>query len=70
MLLNHSGWVSPKYDSTEVLVFGAVLLLAPWIYYPIKWRKNADQFWRDAREGIQTGWELEYITKKRIGKTV
>ena len=36
LLLNHFGWVSPKYDSTEVLVFGVVSLLAPWVYYPIK----------------------------------
>jgi hypothetical protein len=64
LLLNHFGWFPLKYDSTEVLVCGAVLLLAPWFYYPIKWRKNADKFSEESPEGIRTEWELEYIVNK------
>src|SRR5262249_31539375 len=64
LLLNHFGWFSPKYDSIDVLVFGAVSLLAPWVYYPIKWKKNAAQFMGATDEAIQTEWELDYIVNK------
>ena len=62
LLLNHFRCISPNYDSTEVFFAGAFLLLAPWIYYPIKWKKNAETF-PDNNEGIRTEWELNYINK-------
>ena len=63
-LLNYFGWISSKYDSTEVFLAGVFLLLAPLIYYPIKWRKNADQF--SEHDGIRTEWELNYIVNKKM----
>jgi hypothetical protein len=42
---------------------GVVLLIAPWVYYSIKWRKNAHELL--ARDGILAEWELNYITHKR-----
>jgi hypothetical protein len=65
LLLNHFGWISPKYDSTAVFLAGGFLLLAPWVYYPIKWRKNADHFLE--RDGIRTEWELNYVVNKKMG---
>jgi hypothetical protein len=68
VLLNHFGWISPNYHSTEMLLWAALLFIAPWIYYAIKFRKNADQFWDDAREGIRMEWELDYIVGKKAKK--
>jgi hypothetical protein len=68
LLLNYFGWISPKYNSTEIFLFGAVLLLAPWVYYPIKWRKNADQHLFNTDESIRTEWELNYIVDKKMAK--
>jgi hypothetical protein len=65
LLLNYFDLISPKYHSTELFLFGAVLLSAPWVYYPIKWRKNADQHWGDTDERIRTEWELNYIVNKK-----
>jgi hypothetical protein len=67
LLLNHFGWISLKYDSTEVFLVGVFLLLAPWVYYPVKWRKNADQF--SEHDGIRTEWELNYIVNKKMSDT-
>jgi len=39
LLLNHFDWIAPKYDSTEMLLSAVLLLLAPWLYYPIKWTR-------------------------------
>ena len=69
LLLNYFGWSSPNYNSTETLLFGAVLLVVPLVYYPIKWRKNADQHWGDTAEGIRTEWELDYIVNKKRPKS-
>ena len=69
LLLNYFGWISPKYNSTEFFLFGAVLLLAPWVYYPIKFRKNADQHMGDTDESIRTEWELNYIVNKKMTKS-
>ena len=63
LLLNHFGWI-PKYDSTELFLAGVFLLLAAWVYYPIKWRKNADRF--SEHDGIRTEWELNYIVSKKM----
>lgn len=68
LLLNYFGLISPKYNSTEIFLFGTALLLAPWIYYPIKWRKNADQHFGDTDESIRTEWELNYIANKKMSK--
>jgi hypothetical protein len=62
LLINHFGW-SPKYDSLEVFLVGVLLLSAPWVYYPLRWKKNADQFL--GYEGIRTEWELNYIVNKK-----
>ena len=64
LLLNHFGWISPKYDSTGVFLVGVFLLLAPWVYYPIKWRKNAAQNLK--HDGIRAEWELNYIVNNRM----
>jgi hypothetical protein len=32
LLLNYFDWISPKYNSTELFLFGTVLLLASWVY--------------------------------------
>jgi hypothetical protein len=40
LLLNHFGWISLKYSSTEVFLAGVFLLLAPWVHYPIKWEEE------------------------------
>jgi hypothetical protein len=64
LLLTHFGWIAPKYDSTEVFLAGVFLLFAPWMYYPIKWRKNADRL--SERDGIRTEWELHYIVYKKM----
>jgi hypothetical protein len=69
MLLNCFDWISPNYHSTENLLFGAVLLVAPLVYYPIKFRKNADQHFGDTTEGIRTEWELKYIVNKKTAKS-
>ncbi|CAN7257493.1 hypothetical protein LJR098_001055 [Rhizobium sp. LjRoot98] len=51
-------------------IFGAVLLAAPWVIYPLEWKRNADEFLPkrvepDAlsatNENIRTEWELNYI---------
>jgi hypothetical protein len=68
LLFNYFGWISPKYNSTEIFLFGAMLLSAPWFYYPIKWRKNADQHLGDTDEIIRTEWELNYIVNKKTAK--
>jgi len=65
MILTHFGWISSRYDSMEVFLSGVLLFLAPWVYYPIKWKKTADRFWEDAREGIRHEWEFSYIMNKR-----
>lgn len=68
LLLNYFGLISPKYNSAEIVLFGAVLLLAPWVYYPIKWRKNADQHLFHTDESIRTEWELSYIVNKKTAR--
>jgi hypothetical protein len=70
LLLNHFGWFSARYDSAETLLFGAVLLLAPMVYYPIKWRRNADRHLDDADEAIRYEWELDYIVNKKTAKGI
>ncbi|MBT4041923.1 MAG: hypothetical protein HOB08_24580 [Rhodospirillaceae bacterium] len=55
--------------------FGTLLLTLPWYFYSREWKKNADAF-RFAPEdppnlydeGIQTEWELTYITERKLGK--
>ena len=45
LLANYFGWIpADTQHSGWALAYGAVLLVAPWVYYPIKWRKNADKF--------------------------
>ena len=68
LLLNYLGWLSPDYHSAETLLFGAALLLAPWVYYPIKWKRNADQHLDDTDEILRTEWELNYIVNKKTAK--
>jgi hypothetical protein len=70
LLLNYFGWFTLNYHSAERLLFGAVLLLVPWVYYPIKWRKNADQHLGEADEAIREQWELNHIVNKKIAKGV
>ena len=43
------------------------LLIFFWVYYPIKWRKNADAFVSASEELLQE-WELEYIANKRLAE--
>lgn len=66
LLLNYFGWFTPDYHSAETLLFGAALLLVPWVYYPIKWRKNAEQHLGEADEAIRTQWESNYIINKKM----
>jgi hypothetical protein len=68
LLLNHFGWFSLDYHSVETLMFGAVLLLAPLVYYPIKWKRNADEHLGDTDELLRTEWELNYIVNKKTSK--
>ncbi|MBR0847105.1 hypothetical protein JQ543_05035 [Bradyrhizobium diazoefficiens] len=67
VLANHFGWISLNYRSTEMLMFGAVALIVPWFYYPIKWRKNADQYMGSDthQEEIRKEWELDYIVSRK-----
>jgi hypothetical protein len=65
LLLNYFGWFRPN---VETLLFGAALLLVPWVYYPIKWRKNADQYLGEADEAIRAEWELNHIVNKKTAK--
>jgi len=65
LLVNHFGWINPDYHSDWALAYGALLLVAPWIYYPIKWRKNADTEILLTDENIREEWEFEYIVDKR-----
>jgi hypothetical protein len=50
------------------------LLVVPWIYYPIRWRRNADEFLPpgDFRsrtaEALRMEWELRYIADKRLAE--
>jgi hypothetical protein len=47
------------------------LLVVPWIYYPIRWRRNADgflppgDFRSRTAEALRMEWELRYIADKR-----
>lgn len=68
LLLNHFGWFTGAYNSTEILLVGALFLLAPWVYYPIKWRKNADRYLGDTNEDLRTQWELNYIVSNKRRK--
>ena len=60
---NHFG--INRRDSILDYVFGAALLIVPWIAYPVRWRKNADVF-APASEGILKEWELDYVTKAAL----
>ena len=66
LLVNYFDWMPSLRGSTLALAYGAVLLVAPWAYYPIKWKKNANRFSHDRREGIRTEWELEYVVNKEM----
>lgn len=68
ILASYFGWV-PQRDSTLMFIYGAVLLVAPWIYYPIKWRRNADEFSDRGGEAIRKEWELDYIVNKEMKRT-
>lgn len=59
-------------ESSELKYVGSVLLLiVPWIYYRIKWQKNADEFLPKDEpvfptdEALRTEWELDYIVHKQ-----
>ena len=47
------------------------MLIFPWIYYRIKWRKNADEYLPPGEavftvnEALRKNWELAYIVNKR-----
>jgi hypothetical protein len=47
------------------------LLVVPWIYYSIRWKRNADEFLPPGDFGSRTAealrmeWELKYIADKR-----
>jgi hypothetical protein len=64
-LATYLGWISRKYDELDAFL-GVFLLIAPWIYYVWKWKRNADEF-RDewGNEGIRTEWELEHMVQTR-----
>ena len=62
------------YDESSLLKYaGSVLLLSvPWIYYRIKWQKNADEFcpkgmpsFLPTDEALRTEWEFYYIARRR-----
>jgi hypothetical protein len=64
-MLNHSfGWWTPgEYAPSTELLIGTVFLIAPWIYFPIIYKKiNADQ---STDEEIRHEWERDYIRDKR-----
>jgi hypothetical protein len=44
------------------------LLVAPWIYHPIKSRENGDEFIGTAGEELMKEWELEYIVRKQMAE--
>jgi hypothetical protein len=58
--------VVAAFDFWLDLLIGVVI--APWIYYALKWRKNAAQFLYNTDEEIREEWELHYIAKKRSEK--
>lgn len=41
------------------------LLVAPWLYYVWKWRRNADAFTTTLTdEGLREAWELDHISRR------
>jgi hypothetical protein len=65
-LANYFGWISVKWDLPELALLSTFLMIAPWLYYVWKWRKNADQFSERGTEGIRTEWELEHVVSKKM----
>jgi len=66
-LLNYLGWIAPKYDSDWLAVLSVLMLLIPWVYYAVRFRRNADKFWRKAgSEGIRFEWEVDHVTSKSM----
>jgi hypothetical protein len=64
-LVTYLGWVSLWYDALGAIL-SVFLLIAPWIYYVWKWKKNADEFRNEwGNEGIRTEWEFEHPFQTR-----
>src|SRR5688572_29732695 len=38
-LLNYFGWITPKYASDWLAFLSILMLVVPWIYYAVKFRK-------------------------------
>ena len=67
-LANYFGWISLTHGEHDAFELGSGIffLVAPWVYYYFKWKKNADEFFSEwGSEGIRAEWELDHIVSKR-----